>query len=172
MRNYGEADQLDENQELLNQIEILLAANRFDEATPKLEFLIEKSQSGLIHTVASEYLAKIYFDHAQYQRAYQILSPIENYISKEALCLLFIAAYEVKDYEKVVQLSGPCFEERKTVDIALRAAASNSLLHNFPAALEWLRTIKTFGHTDLSKLTSTPDFDPLRSQREFQELMK
>lgn len=171
MKNYSEADQLDDNQLRLKEVEALLASHRLDEASFELQALIEHTKSGMIHTLASEYLAKIRYDQSQYSSTYHILLPIEKRLSKEALCLLYFAAYDVKDYQKVADLSGRCFEERKTVDVAIRAAAANAQLHNNTGAIQWLKTVQSFGEHDLEALTHDSAFDSIRNDPAFIALL-
>jgi len=172
MQNYSESDQSDDNREKLKEIEQLLVMNRYQEAIPKLDLLIQKTQSGLIHTLASEYLAKIYFDRGENQHAYDILAPIEKNLSKEAKCILYLVAYEVRDYDKVISLSGVCFQEKRTVDVAIRAAASHAVVHNIHKSIEWLKTAKSFGNVDLQTITKDTAFDSIRNEEAFQSLFK
>lgn len=168
---YSEADQSDDNRVLLRQAEVLLKVGRSQEAIPKLEFLRKKTQKGLIYLLASEYLAKIYNDSNNFQAAYQILTQIDSQISKEAKCILYQAAFEVGDYKRAVTLSGVCFQEKQTLDVAVRAAASHAMLGDSQKTIEWLKTAKTFGNVDLKEITNSSNFDRVREDQSFQSFL-
>lgn len=169
---YSEADGQDQNRQELRQIEMLLRDGRIDEAEGRLDHLVRTTKEGLIHTIASEYLAKLLYNKRHYKLAYQLLKPIQKRISKEARCLLFLASYEVQDFDKVIDLSGECFSERQTVDVALRAAASHARKNERQEALEWLKTAKGFGTIDLGSITQDEAFDPLRDDPEFKRIVE
>ncbi len=167
---YSEADGQDDNRNELKQIEQLLKLGKMDEATSRLEKLVQVTKEGLIHTIAAEYLARILFDHKDYKPVYELLTPIQKRLSREAKCLLFMSAYEIKDYRKVIDLSGDCFSEKQTAEVALRAAASHAREHDIKSAVEWLKTAKTFGGINLSKVVDDEAFDSIRNEDEFKKL--
>jgi stage IV sporulation protein FB len=172
MENYSEADQSDTNRDELLVIEEILKNGRQKEAVPMLERLMAQTKTGIIYTAAAEYLAKICYDWRDFAKAHDILEPIEKYLSKEAKCILYLASYEIGDHSKVVSLSGLCFEEKRTVDIAIRAAASHAMLHNIQKSVEWLRTASKFGDIDLASITRDHAFDSIRGDQNFQDLLK
>ncbi len=167
---YSEADGQEENRTELKQIEELLKLGRVDEAASRLEKLLQNTKEGLIHTIASEYLARILFDHKEYKPVYEILSPIQKRISKEAKCLLFMSAYETKNYQKVIDLSGDCFSEKQTAEVALRAAASHAHEHDTKSAIEWLKTAKDFGGVNIEQVIRDEVYDSIRDDEAFKKL--
>ncbi len=166
-RNYCEPDQSECNRIALNEIENLLKLNDYINAIPKLIFLIKKTKEGLIHVAASEYLAKIYFEKREYKNAYDLLNKIEKFISKESKSILYLSAYEMCDYERVVALSGLCFQEKQTIEVAFIAAASNAMLNNLHKSIEWLKRVKSFEKVDLLHLIKDNAFDLIRNEEEF-----
>lgn len=171
MRDYSEADQQDNNRTLLTTIEGHLQNGEQEQAIPKLEQLIQDTKTGLIHAVASEYLAKLYYDKEKYREVYDLLAPIERQLGSEAKCILYLAAYEMGDYQKVISLSGVCFQDNRTFDIAIRAAASHAMLHNIQKALEWLKTARSFNESELLSAAKDHVFDAIRNDERFQEFL-
>ena len=169
---YSDADGQDDNRVELKEIEHLLKHGQMDEAVSRLENLVRSTKEGLIHTISVEYLAKIKYDRKDYKFTYDILLPIQKRLSKEAKCILFLVAYEIHDFDKVIDLSGECFSERQTVDVALRAAASHAHRNDPKSAAEWLKTAKTFGGVDLEKATKDPAYDAIRSSKEFKNIVE
>lgn len=172
MKNFSDADQQDENRDLLFDVEQNLRKGGQDEAIPKLKSLIQQTKTGLIHAVASEYLAKIMYDKEKYAEAYGLLTPIERQLSSEAKCILYFSAFEMQDYARVVALSGVCFQESRTFDIAIRAAASHAKLNNIQKSLEWLKTARSFSEADLRGAVRDQAFDTIREDERFQTFLK
>lgn len=170
-QNFTVADENDENRKELKESEMMIGLGHYDVAISKLKRLQDKTKSGIIHTLVSEYMAKIYYDKRDYKSAYDLLRPLERYISKEATVILYLAAYEIGDYERVVALSGVCFQERQTVDIALRAAESHAMLKDIKRSIEWLKTVKSFGTINLSEIASGRAFDSIRDTEVFREFL-
>ena len=170
-QNYRAVDGDDEVQAELKECENLISLGNYIAASHQLQNLRAKTKTGVIYTVASEYLAKISFDKHDYKNAYEILTPIEKYISKEAKVILYLTAYEVGDYKRVVALSGVCFQESQTVDIALRAAESHAMLKDIKRSIEWLKTVKSFGTMNLGEIASGRAFDSVRDNELFQKFL-
>jgi len=169
---YTEADGQDVNRNELKEIEDLLKHGRMDDALNRLERLIKNTKMGLIHTIASEYAARIHYDKKEYETSYQLLLPIQTRLSKEAKCILFLASFELKDFQRVIDLAGECFSERQTVDVALRAAASHASKNQDQPAFQWLKKAKSFDSIDLSKATQDPLFDSIRNADEFKKIVE
>jgi hypothetical protein len=133
----------------------------------RLKQLRDKTKAGMIHTLVSEYMAKICYEKRNYQEAYDYLLPVERYISKEAKLILYLSAFEIGDYKRVVDLSGICFQESQTVDIALTAASSHAMLKDIQRSIEWLKTAKSFGSINLSEIVNGRAFDLIRNDELF-----
>jgi stage IV sporulation protein FB len=168
---YSEADQEESNQMAMREVENLLRMGRAEEAIVKLEALRMHTGKGLIYTLASEYLAKIHADHEDYTSAYKILSDLEKTISKEAKCILQKAAYSVGDYKKAIRLSGICFQEKQTIEVALRAAHANAMEKNIQETIEWLKTAASFGSFSIQEMIKDAAFDSIRSDSTFQKFI-
>lgn len=172
MQNYSEADHDEENQKLLKTAEDLYRSGLTEEAVEKLNEIIHKTSKGIIHTVASEYLARIYFDDARYEKAFTLLNPLEKYLSREAKCILFLSAYEMKEYKRAISLAGVCFEEKPTADIAVRAALSHANLHHIQETIAWLKTLLKFDQNHVDEIVKDPIFDQIRNESSFQNFLK
>ncbi|MBS0584739.1 MAG: M50 family metallopeptidase [Verrucomicrobia bacterium] len=169
IKNYSEEDQKEVNREALVAVETLLQTSRQEEAIVHLERLIAETKRGMIYTLAKQYLAKIHFDHSEFQKTYNELLSIEKEITPEAKCILYRSAFVVGDYKKVIELSGDCFQESKTADIALYAAFSHALSKDLKKTLEWLKVVSSFKGIDLQEAMRNEAFDPIRREKAFQE---
>ena len=170
-QNFTLSDQDDENREELKLSENMIGLGHYDAAMTRLKRLASITKSGVIHTLVSEYMAKILYDKHDYKEAYDLLLPLERYISKEAKVILYLSAYEIGDYKRVIALSGVCFQESQTVDIALRAAESHAMLKDIKRSIEWLKTVKSFGTINLAEIATGKAFDPIRDSEVFQEFL-
>jgi Zn-dependent protease len=165
LKNFSEHDVLDENRKALKD-------GQYDSALFTLENLKMKTKKGMIHNLATEYLAKIYFDKHEYKKAYEYLDEIVSDLSTEGKLLLYVTAYEMGDYKKVVDLSGVCFQESQTLDVAIKAAKSNAMMQDIKKSVEWLKTVSSFEGIDLLELTSAKAFDLIRNDELFQNFMR
>ena len=168
---YSVADQDESNQMAMKEVEELLRRGQVESAVDKLEAIRVRTQKGLIYTLASEYLAKIYADHDDYESAYKILSDLEKTLSKEAKCILQKASYFVGDYKKSIRLSGVCFQEKQTIEVALRAARANAMEKNIKETIEWLKTAASFGSFSVQEIVKEREFDDIRSDEMFQKFL-
>ncbi len=171
LRHFSVADDLEENRQELEECEKMIAAGDFNTAIARLQRLSDKTKSGVIHTVVSEYIAKIFYDRGEYQEAYELLAPLEKYISKEAKVILYLAAYEIGDYKRVIDLSGVCYQESQTAEIAFRAAASHAMLSDIKRSVEWLKTANSFGTMNLMEELMGKSFDPIRESESFKKFL-
>lgn len=171
VRDMTEDDNRSVNREELKDIEQLIKQGRIDEAKLELEDLRQRTTKGLLHTFATEYLAKIYFDQGSTKESYELLKTVQKSLTDEAKYLLHITAFEVGDYPLVLELSAPCFRNLQSVDIALRAAASGAAIRNVNVAVEWLKTAKAYGLSDLSELIKDQIFDSIRSEEAFKKFL-
>lgn len=171
VQNFSVADENSENRDALKECEKMIALGHYDSAVVILKKLHNTTKKGIIHTLVSEYLAKIYYDRQDYQASYDLLLPLERYLSKEAKVILYLSAYEIGDYKRVIALSGVCFQESQTVDIALRAAESHAMLNDIKRSVEWLKTVKSFGTTNLAEIATGRAFDSIRDSETFQKFL-
>jgi stage IV sporulation protein FB len=169
--SYSLADQEESNQIAMKEAEELLRNGRTQEALLKLEAIRIHTGQGLIYTLASEYLAKIHADQDDYESAYKILSDLEKKLSKEAKCILQKAAYFVGDYKKAIRLSGVCFQEKQTIEVALRAASANAMEKNVKETIQWLKTAASFHSFSIQDIVKDSAFDAVRSDEAFQKFL-
>jgi Zn-dependent protease len=167
VQNFSASDDRKENRDELKESEKMIGLGHYDAAMVRLKQLRDKTKAGMIHTLVSEYMAKICYEKRNYQEAYDYLLPVERYISKEAKLILYLSAFEIGDYKRVVDLSGICFQESQTVDIALTAASSHAMLKDIQRSIEWLKTAKSFGSINLSEIVNGRAFDLIRNDELF-----
>ncbi len=170
-REMTEEDNRPTNREELQDIERLILQNRISEAKLELEDLRQKTGKGLLYTLSTEYLAKIYFDEGHQKEAYDLLKNEESHLTDEAKYLLHMAAFEMGDYSLALKLAAHCFRALQSVDIALRAAAASAAIKNASSAVEWLKTAKAYGISDFSDLLKDRVFDNIRSDEIFQKFL-
>lgn len=171
VQNFSASDDRKEHRDELKESEKMIGLGHYDAAMTRLTELRKKTKGGMIHTLVSEYMAKICYDKHNFQEAYDLLLPVERYISKEAKVILYLSAFEIGDYKRVVELSGICFQESQTVDIAVKAAESHAMLQDIEKSIEWLKTAKSFGILNLSEIITGKAFDRIRNEEVFIQFM-
>jgi Zn-dependent protease len=171
-QNMTETDSSSPHREELKGIEGLLLNSRVEEAKIQLEHLREKTNKGLLHTLATEYLAKIDFDQGHLQEAYDLLKIEKEKITDQAKYILHVSAFAIGDYPLALELSAPCFRSLQLVDIAVRAAGASAAIQDVGTSIEWLKTAKAYGALDLREILKDGIFDPIRSNETFKEFLR
>ncbi len=161
----------DRDTKLRDQLKLAESAlhdGRKDEAKEKLIEILKRAKAGMIHLLASEYLAYLYYEEGDPKAAYDLLLPLSKQLSTDALCLLHKVAYECKDYTLVIDLGGRCFQTWPSVDTALRNAYAFAALAQAAPSLGWLQTALKEGLENVDEIIADPAFNPIRQDQSFQ----
>ncbi len=168
MRVISESDRDDNLAEEMKEIEELLVNGRKEEATAGLEKIRARAKKGLLFNLTTQYLASIKAEAQDHQAVYDLLKPIHKHLSPQSQLLLHRAAYEVKDYPLVAQLSGACFKVTADPGIALRSAEAYATLGEVEPTVGWLKAAQSEGVSNLKATLEGPIFDKVRHSKSFQ----
>ena len=157
---------------------LVIANRRLDEgrvveAQALLEALRRQAGgSGIIHTVATELLARSLAEQKQDEEGYALLKQIRPQLSELGLRLLHHLAFRTSRWKEAVQLGQESYQNFPTVDTAVLNALSHASLNEVPAAVGWLQRAQEEGAGDMRKILSNTEFDPIRNDPRFEEYAK
>jgi len=165
----------DQNDDLtleLKEIEELLANDRKHAALPRLEDIRRKAKKGLIYNLTTQYLAAFRAEEGNFQEVYNLLAPIKKHLSAESVIHLHRAAFEMKDYPLVVELSGTTFQYFPDPDIALHNAEASAALKQVEPTIGWLKAARKCGIDNLQAVIEKEVFASVRETSTFQNFLK
>lgn len=171
VRNLTESDRSEAMQENLRQAE--QAAKQGDTVRAKelLQSIRSSNPRGILHQIATESLAKIYFQENDLPQSYELLKSIYSDLDPESKGMLHEAAFAAGDWRLVTDLSKECFQHAPTPEIALRASISSAQLQRVDAALGWLETAVQKG-LNINEAVKEKGFDPIRQIYKFQKFLE
>jgi len=143
-----------------------------EQALFAFERIRSEAKKGLIHMMATQYVAFLKYELGKVKDAYDLLLPLRKEISPESLCLLHKAAYEVGDFFLVEQIGADCFQLLPNKEIALRNALACAAQNKAKPAVGWLETAFQEGLEHVGTLIQGKEFDPIRQSPYFQQFMK
>lgn len=171
LRNLSNDDRDEHLKSVLQEGEKFLESGQKDKALFTFERLHHESKEGMIHQLATQYLAFLKYDLGKVDEAYHLLLPIRSSLSPEALCLLHKAAFDLKDYPLVDQIGGICFQAMPSKEIALRNAFACAALGKAQPAVGWLETAFQEGLENIPEILKDKEFDPIRDSTYFKQFM-
>lgn len=166
-RTLSTSDQDINLKDLLVKGEQALQAGDKEKAKSIFMLLRNQASKGMHHLLATQYLAFLYYEVSDYATVYQLLHPIQDQISIDALCLLHRAAFENQDYALVDTLAGRCYQQIPNVEIALHSSFAAARLHHATASLGWLDAARHNGLQHIKEILLSPHFDPIRQDPAF-----
>jgi len=172
LKNLSDKDRSGPLKQSLEEAEKDLQAGNKDKALFAFEKIRNESKEGMIHMMATQYLAFLKYDLGRTKEAYELLLPIRAEISPEALCLLHKTAYDEKNYPLVEEIGGSCFQVMPSKEVALRNALASAALAKAKPAVGWLETAFQEGLDNLTNILSSPEFDLIRENDLFQKFSK
>lgn len=144
---------------------------RPSEARRILEEVRQKAKGGLFLFAAIQYLAFLDVKEGKRKEAYDLLLPVKDQLSEDALCILHELAAEQKNYRLVMELSVECYQRMQTPKVALDNARAFAYENQAKPAGGWLQTAWQFGGLDLATLLQEEEFQRLKDDPEFKEFV-
>ncbi|MBI5273661.1 MAG: site-2 protease family protein [Chlamydiales bacterium] len=149
----------------------LLSGNTAD-AKRHFEEILSQAKEGVIHKAASEYLAQIYAKDGDNTKAYELLTHYQSEeLSDPSKCLLHQLSFEHKDYQRVLDLAGTCFQEFPSLELAKRTVIAAAKLNDIKATIGWMKTCIHYGLEEWQEFIKDPAFDTIRSVEEFNKFI-
>jgi len=149
-------------QEKLKSVELAFSENRQDDAEPLLKELVDETKKGMIHLAAVQYLAKIHYDHREYDKVYSLLKRVRKELAPEQLIMLHHVASEVGDHRLTLDLAGASFQYSQDPVVAFRSARAAAWMSKEKPALGWLKAAKRAGLENFDEAIKEECFNPLR----------
>lgn len=170
-RVMSETDQSDDLKTDLKEVEELIANNQKQEAMPRLQQIRKRAKKGLIYNVTTEYLASFSAEAGEFKEVYELLSPIKKHLSPESVIHLHRAAFEMKDYLLVADLSGICFQHFSDPSVALHNAEAFACLKRIEPTIGWLKAARKCGIANLKPILEKEGFSSIRENPLFQDFI-
>ena len=166
-----EIDRSDKLKKELSEAETKLRQGNKEEALRAFQQLRSETKEGMIHILASQYLAFLDYEIGKGKEAYEMLFPLKDQLEPEALCLLHRVAFEASDFKTVLELAGSVFQYTPEAEVALRSAYASATMGEVQPTIGWLQTALQCGVENLKEIVLEKSFDPIRNQPEFQAFL-
>ncbi|GAB4184563.1 MAG: hypothetical protein Tsb0015_00680 [Simkaniaceae bacterium] len=171
MRNIAESDRRDDLRETLAEAEAALKKGRLQEAVSLLEDVRKKAKSGIIFQMATDTLAKVFFEMEEPQKSYELLKSVEKNLDIDSKLILHETAFEMEDWQRVKNLAAECFQNEPSKELALRTSMACAQLREPVAAVGWLEAAVKQGLENMEEIVSDDRFDPIRDSEAFQKFL-
>jgi len=170
-RGMSKTDDNNDLKEALVNAETAMLSGNNEKAETHLNFIRSNSKDGILYNLASEYLAQLKSKHGTSKEVYELLSPLEQHLSDPSKIILHKAAFDVRDYSTVMNLSGACFQADPSVEIATMAAKASAALGQVKSTIGWLSSAMREGLDDYKSIVKSEDFNPIRDNPDFKKFL-
>lgn len=172
MRHLSDKDRNSDLKDALANAEKDLQEGNKEKAQAAFEQIRTEAKEGMIHMMATQYLAFLKYDIGQIKESYELLHPIRSTLSSEGLCLLHKAAFQEKDYSLVEEIGGTCFQAMPSKEVALRNALACAALSKPKPAVGWMETAFQEGLENLTEILKGSEFDPIRESDLYKKFLE
>jgi Zn-dependent protease len=171
LRLFSEEDENEPIKEELKEA-IQLSKQHNENAKDKLEEVRKHAGDGLVFVIASQELAENYFEAKDYQKAFEILEPLEDKLMDSGKRILLKSAFELKKDDLVLKIAGSILISSPDQELILTALAAAARSQNIDAALGWLQTAKDYGCDQLKVCLEQSFFEEMKKNTLFNEAIK
>lgn len=167
----------DENPEILTLFQEaieLFRQNKNNQAQAKLWQIIQSPLEGLINDQARVIYAQNLLEHAEAQKALEIITPCLKRSPQGMISILHKIAYQCHQFNMVRDLASKAWQEDKNSSVAIINAISSARLHQATPSCEkfieeslgWLKAAQRMGYRPWDILEGN-DFDSLKKDPRF-----
>lgn len=164
-------DRQEQYRSLLRQGEKLLAHGKIEEGMQELEKVRQETKAGLLYLVATQQMAKIYYQRKDYEAVYLLLEGHDKELDYEMRYILYDAAYHTRRWAVVSKLGNELYTVFPSDSCALMNAEAHAALGEIEPAIGWLNCAVSEGAANISTFVQRPAFDKIRNdpifRREF-----
>lgn len=171
-RLMNEKDQDENYQTLLKNAEADMAEGHVEKALEKFDTIRKQTKQGVLYTMATQEMARIYKHMENYKEAYSLLKPIKKSLDNDMQLMLQFLAYKNGDYKLAADIGEDCYQNKPSADVALINAYSFAALKNSEAATGWLECAEREGISSLKEVLAHKEFDAIRHSPKFEEFIK
>jgi stage IV sporulation protein FB len=165
-------DQSDELKKKFQDAEIGLRLGNKEQSLQAFEALRAQAKEGIIYNAATQYAAFIHYELGHVKEAYQLLLSLKEKLDPDAMALLHRIAFELEDFQKVMEHAGPVFQFVPEAEVALRSAYAAAQLKLVDATIGWLQTARQSGVENMKEIVLEKAFDFVREAPEFADFVK
>lgn len=131
-----------------------------------------EAKKGMIHALATQYIALIKDEEGKTDEAYDLLLSAQDDLTDEAKCILHRLAFQKKNYPLVIKLGGPCYQTLPDAELALRNAFAHAIQKQVEPTIGWLKAAWEQGIDNITEVLEDPTFDSIRHTPAFQQFIK
>lgn len=169
-RMMTEKDRDDNTQSLLKSAEAELAEGNVERALEKFEEVRKKTKKGVLYTIATQEMARVYKHIGNYEEGYELLYPIRKSLSDEMLSVFHELAFKTKHYKEAIEIGDQSFQSKPTAQTALINAYSFAGLKKAEPAIGWLECAIREGAP--KDVISNKELNPIKDDPKFHEFVK
>ena len=162
-KNMTKGDSDDNLKNLLKEAETSFVTGNIAHSKQMFEKIRQEAHEGMIYACSTEFLAQVHAIEGNSKGAYDLLVEIEPHLSDDGKCLLNTVSFDVKDYMRVINLSGFCFQTFPSYEIALNAAKSAASQNDITSTIGWLKSSLKYEIDPLEEILKDPHFDSIRN---------
>ncbi|MEC7838505.1 MAG: site-2 protease family protein [Chlamydiota bacterium] len=171
LRSMTEVDQDEGLWQQIKAADMAVHLGKHDEGWEILETVREKAGGGVLSITATQMMANILVIKKQYQDAYAMVLPILDKMTPEFLSTAHQLAYKAGDVDRAIELGKNAYQESPTPEIAAVNALCHAHKNEVEPTVGWLKTAYNQGYPSFPTLLEREEFNSLRSQPKFQELL-
>lgn len=137
----------------------------------KFEEIRQRSKSGILFVAASEHVAELMSEQNLINEPYEILVPIQRQLSPDGLRLFHQLAFRRGDCKHAAEIGNRAYQVYPNFDTAFINALCYAKMEEIRPAIGWLQRAIDDGLPKISEALQRKEFDTLRSNKLFQELV-
>lgn len=141
-----------------------------DIAVKKFEQVRSQVKSGILFLAATEELAELLSDQNM-DEAYALLSPVQRQLSPDGIRLFHQLAFKKGDCKHAAEIGNRAYQAYPNFDTAFINALCYAKMREIRPAIGWLQRAIDDGLPKISEALKRSEFDALRNDRLFQDLM-
>lgn len=167
-----EHDQDKDLQRLYKEAETDFHAGRYQEALTKVQHIRNAAKAGILHLSSTQMMADILAAQGHLQEAFDLLDPIVNKLSPDSLIALQRIAYRLGKNDKAAEIGKRAYQLQPNYESAYINALCSALRGDSRPAIGWLQCAIREGMPNPSEALKRHEFDILKEEKAFQELLK
>jgi len=164
---FNEKDRDVDLQALMKEADSYREVGAIDKALEGYERVRELASKGILYTMATQEMAQIYKDKKEFEKAYELLVPIQKNVSPHYLPLLHFLAFMNGDLTTTLKVGNQCYQANPSYDTALINACANGKLAKVEPAIGWLECCVRDNIPSIVEALSRSEFDAIRDDQKF-----
>jgi len=168
---FNEKDRDEGLQKTMTEAQQARAGGNLSQALEIYESIRQKTQKGILYTVATQEMAQIYKEQREYEKAYHLLLPIKKNLDAHVMPLMHFLAYVNGDLKTTLALGAQCYQVNPTYETALINACANASLGQIKPSVGWLECCVRDQIPSITEACSRSEFDLIRETPEFQSFL-